>query len=146
MGLIDDIRAGVDLRAAGKTEEARIFFFSLWERLDKSEGLARCFLAHSMADVQDDPNEELHWDLLALDAAEEVTDEQAAERDVPGGRLGLYPSLHLNVAEAYIKLGDEGAARQHYFAGREHLHLLADDDYGRRLRRGFERFEQSITE
>lgn len=41
----------------------------------------------------------------------------------------------------YVKLGDNAAARAHYLAGRKYLHVLADDDYGARLRKGFDRYE-----
>lgn len=138
MTVLDDIRAGIRLRETGKPDEARAALELLWPDVQSgSDAFARCFLAHSLADVQLDPQEELRWDLVALRAAEEVTEERAAEQEVPGGRLGLYPSLHLNLAESYFRVGDDIAARRHYAAGRHHLGCLADDRYGQSIRRAF---------
>ena len=142
--MIDQIRAAIELWRSGSTAEARELFDRLWD--DRSlNALSRCFLAHSVADIQNDPREEVRWDVLALNAAAHVTEEEAAERNVPGGRLGLYPSLHLNLTEAYLKLGDDQAARDHYFRGREFLHVLRDDAYGDRLRAAFEKYEGVFT-
>jgi hypothetical protein len=139
---LDDIRAGIRLREAGEVEEARAHLSSLWPEVDGGgDAFARCFLAHSLADVQPDPRDELRWDLVALAAAAEVSDDRAAEQEIPGGRLGLYPSLHLNLAESYLRVGDEVAAQEHYLAGREHLDLLADDGYGRNIRDAFAEYE-----
>jgi hypothetical protein len=139
---VDDIRAGIRLREAGDVDKARAHLSSLWPEVEAGDdAFARCFLAHSLADVQSDPQEELHWDLVALDAADEVSEERAAEQGIPGGRLGLDPSLHLNLAESYLRVGDESTAKMHYLAGREHLHLLADDSYGRSIREAFDAYE-----
>ncbi len=40
-------------------------------------------LAHYMADVQDDPAQELCWDLRALDASDSLTDARAQEHHPP---------------------------------------------------------------
>jgi hypothetical protein len=61
-------------------------------------------LAHYMADMQDDPHAELLWDRRALEAAAAIAGEAARE---------YYPSLYLNLAEDYRKLGDWNAARVH---------------------------------
>ena len=106
MTIVDEIRAGVRLREAGQSAEAKELFLSLWPGVEQGDdAFARCFLAHSLADVQDDPREELRWDLLALEAAADVTEERAAEQEVPGGRLGLYPSLHLTWPRTTSSLG-----------------------------------------
>ena len=138
MSVIDEIRSGVRLRDAGKTAEARELLTALWPKVDAAtDAFARCFLAHSLADVQDDPREELRWDLVALDAGEAVSDERAAEREIPGGRQGLLPSLHLNLAESYLRVGDEDRAREHYRSGLEMVPSLGDDSYGDSIREAF---------
>ena len=83
-------------------------------------------VAHHMADVQDDPREELTWDLRALEAAESVTDERAAAAGVNGPVAGFYPSLHLNLGEDYRKLGDCVEARRHLDLGRQAASFLGD--------------------
>jgi hypothetical protein len=138
MTCVDEIRKGVRLREAGNIDEARHLLKSLWQAVSKGDdAFAVCFLAHSLADVQDDPAEELRWDVVALKAAGEVTDDRAAEQQIPGGQRGLYPSLHLNLAEDYRRLGDEKRAQEHYRAGAEFVRFLADDSYGDRLREAF---------
>ncbi len=111
---------------------------SLWPTVSQGDDpFAVCFLAHSLADVQEDPQEELRWDILALKAAAGVTEDRAAEQQVPGGRRALYPSLHLNLAEDYIRVGDEKRAQEHYRAGAEFVPFLGDDTYGDRIREAF---------
>jgi hypothetical protein len=136
--IFDEIHAGIRLREAGKPEDARGLLSALWPQVEASDDpFARCFLAHSLADVQDDPREELRWDLVALQAGEAVTEERAGERGVPGGRRGLFPSLHLNLAESYVRVGDQGSARQHYAAGLELVPYLGPDAYGDSIRDAF---------
>jgi hypothetical protein len=136
--IFDEIRAGIRLREAGEPEDARVVLWALWSQVDATDDpFARCFLAHSLADVQDDPREELRWDLIALKAGEAVTEERAREKGVPGGRRGLFPSLHLNLAESYLRVGDERQARQHYAAGLEFVPYLGPDAYGDSIRDAF---------
>jgi hypothetical protein len=101
------------------------------------DAFAKVFLAHSLADVQENPEDELAWDLRALAFMDELTDQQAVERDNPGGKNALLPSLHLNLAVDYRRLGDDDNARRHYELGRAHLNALSDDDYGDSIRSAF---------
>ena len=111
---------------------------ALWPEVNAAnDTFARCFLAHSLADVQDGAREELRWDVIALDAGQAVTEEQAAEGEIPGGRRGLLPSLHLNLAESYLRVGDEERARNHYRMGLEFVPFLGDDSYGDGIREAF---------
>lgn len=53
---------------------------ALWDEIaPESNPLHRCALAHSMADVCDDPEEELLWDQRALQAASSITDDQVQQ-------------------------------------------------------------------
>ncbi|MFD0270577.1 hypothetical protein ACFVGY_29040 [Streptomyces sp. NPDC127106] len=64
------IGQAVILLHAGDREEARNRLRDLWTELgEDGAGLHRCTLAHYMADAQDDPADELAWDLRALTAA-----------------------------------------------------------------------------
>jgi hypothetical protein len=55
---------------------------------------------------REDLHVELVWDLRALEAADPITDERAAQAGVTSPVAGFYPSLHLNMGECYRKLGD----------------------------------------
>ncbi|MER5794768.1 hypothetical protein [Streptomyces sp. NPDC001980] len=124
----------VMLHHAGDREEARRRLLDLWAELgEHGEPLHRCTLAHYLADTQDDPSDELAWDLRALSAADE------AEGDVQ--LRGFYPSLHLNLAADYVKLGRAEAARSHLHRARGAATALGDDGYGNGVRSAISRLE-----
>ncbi|KAA9376506.1 hypothetical protein F5972_24180 [Microbispora cellulosiformans] len=132
----------------GQRDAARDLFAQIWDDIGGEQGdpLHVCVLAHSMADVQDDVRQELMWDLRALAAADLVTDERVAEAGVPLSVAGLYPSLHLNLAECYRKLGDLGRAREHLQKARAEIGALGDDGYGRLIRGGLDRLAEQLDE
>jgi len=50
---------GIELSQSGHRDQARRLFAELWEQIGpQGDALLRCALAHSMADVQDDPHDE----------------------------------------------------------------------------------------
>jgi hypothetical protein len=120
--------------AAGELDEARSLLGRLWDEAGEGgDPLHRCSIAHSMADLQADPADELEWDTRALVAAAEVSDERAAEAGLSSGRRGLFPSLHLNLADVHRRLGQIDLARRHVEAGRSYAGSLGDDGYGRMI-------------
>lgn len=142
------IGEGVELHHhRGRREAARDLFAQIWEDIGGEQGdpLHVCVLAHSMADVQDDVHEELVWDLRALAAADLVTDERAAQAGVTLSVAGLYPSLHLNLADCYRKLGDLHRAREHLQQARDTIGALDDDEYGQLIRGGLEQLARQLT-
>ena len=88
---------------------------ALWTEIGAEHGdpLHAVSLAHFMADLQDDPADELAWDERALAAADGLTDERAREYHASLQVRGFYPSLYLNLAADHVKLGDPAAARHH---------------------------------
>ncbi|MEN3538704.1 tetratricopeptide repeat protein [Microbispora sp. ZYX-F-249] len=143
------IGQGVELHHhRGQREAARDLFAQIWDDIGGEQGdpLHVCVLAHSMADVQDDVDQELMWDLRALAAADRVTDEAVAQAGVPLPVTGLYPSLHLNLSECYRKLGDLDRAREHLRQARAGIGALGDDDYGRLIKGGLERLAEQLGE
>ncbi|MFF0312598.1 hypothetical protein ACFYSC_34655 [Streptosporangium sp. NPDC004379] len=140
------IGQGIELGNRGEREAARLLFSDLWEEIGVSgDPVHRCTLAHSMADVQDDVHEELLWDLRALEAADLITDERARQAGVTGSARGLYPSLHLNLADAYHRLGDLGRAHDHLARGRAAVDALGDDGYGRMITQGLDRLADRLA-
>ena len=77
----------------------------LWQANTDSDPVTRCGLADSLADVQDGPAGELEWDVRALRSACIATDAHAAGLGMSQGVAGLLPSLHLNLADVYRRLG-----------------------------------------
>ncbi|MFE5819087.1 hypothetical protein [Streptomyces sp. NPDC056479] len=124
----------VMLHHAGDREEARHRLLDLWTELgEDGDPLHRCTLAHYLADTQDDPSDELAWDLRAL------TEAQGAGGAV--GVLALFPSLHLNLAADYVKLDRTEAARVHLRRARGAAGVLRDDSYGDGVRAEIRRLE-----
>src|SRR3954468_11073747 len=137
----------MELGQAGRRVEARTLFAAIWADLGPDgDPLYRVAVAHAMADLQDDPHEELAWDLRALEAVEGVSDERAAAAGVTGPVAAFYPSLHLNLGEDYRKVGNAEAARRHLGLGLTAAGALPDDGYGAMIRGGLEGLAQRLGE
>ncbi|MFE3789029.1 hypothetical protein [Streptomyces goshikiensis] len=79
------IGQAVILLHAGDREEARNRLGEIWAEIAaEGDSLHRCTLAHYMADAQDDPADELAWDLRALTAADGLR--PGEEPALPPGR------------------------------------------------------------
>src|SRR4051794_28265202 len=140
------IGQAVMLHHGGDREEARGRFLDLWAEIGEDGApLHRCTLAHYLADTQDDPSDELAWDLRALSAAEELAEELTEDRapgaDGPSAVRAFYPSLHLNLAADYVKLGHSEAARTHLRRARGAAGALGEDRYGDGVRAAISRLE-----
>ncbi len=142
------IRIGeaVQLSHQGEREAAALLFAEIWDEIGGEQGdpLHVCTLAHSMADVQDDVRQELVWDQRALAAADLLTDAHVAQAGVTLPVAGLYPSLHLNLAECHRKLGDLDRAREHLQEARATIGALGDDGYGQMIKQGMERIAEQL--
>jgi hypothetical protein len=140
------IGAGLGLSQAGERKAARRLFEEVWGDIGGEGGdpFHRCALAHAMADVQDDVADELIWDLRALDAVSSITAERAAAAGVAVSVRGFLPSLHLNLADCYRRLGDPDRARDHVQQGRDALHALGDDGYRAMVEGGLDRLDASL--
>ncbi|MEV7414049.1 hypothetical protein [Streptomyces sp. NPDC089919] len=134
------IGQAVMLLHAGDRAEARNRLAGIWTELGPDgDPLHRCTLAHYMADAQDDPVDELAWDLRALTAADAVPGAPAAA-PAPAVRA-FYPSLHLNLAADYLKLRRPQAARTHLDRARAATSALGEDGYGDGVRAAIHRME-----
>ncbi|MEU1147840.1 hypothetical protein ACFYO9_37895 [Streptomyces sp. NPDC005863] len=146
------IGQAVMLHHGGDREEAQDRFLGLWGEIgEDGDPLHRCTLAHYMADTQLDPSDELAWDLRALSAADELTgarltDVRLTEHHGALAVRGFYPSLHLNLAADYVKLGRPEAARSHLRRARGAVGALEDDGYGRGIKQAISRLEGEVGE
>lgn len=146
--LLVRIGEGVELHhGRGRREEARRLFARVWDEIggERGDPLHVCVLAHAMADVQDDVHEELLWDRRALTAADQLTDARTAQAGVLLPVAGLYPSLHLNLADCYRRLGDLGRARDHLRRARAGIGVLGDDGYARLIKDGLQRLTRLLS-
>ncbi|WP_019929635.1 hypothetical protein [Nocardia sp. BMG111209] len=130
----------------GDPARAHADLTALWERVGVTgDPLHRCTIGHYLADLCDDPAEALVWDIRALDAADALTDERAQQHDAGLSVAGFYPSLHLNLADNFRRLGSFPAARRHLDAARDRVGILADDGYGSTVRLGIEHLEEALA-
>ncbi|HVY89196.1 MAG TPA: hypothetical protein VG942_10035 [Hyphomonadaceae bacterium] len=138
--IIADIQAAAATSFTGDRVLARAQLESVWSRIAaNAHPMHECALSHAMADMQDDPADELAWDLRALAAALRCTDADVQTHSPLSTIAAFMPSLHTNLAEDYFKLGDFTRSRDHLATARSFLGDLPDDPYGRMIRRGIER-------
>lgn len=143
--VVTRIGQAVMLLHGGDREEARNRFGALWAEIgEDGDALHRCTLAHYMADTQDDPGDELAWDLRALTAAEGLTGTAVAEHRDASAVRSFFPSMHLNLAADYLKLQRFGAARLHLDRAWDTVGVLGDDGYGGGIRAAIGRLEQRM--
>jgi hypothetical protein len=130
---------------SGSTDDARTQLLKLWKTIGVSgDPLHRCTIAHYLADLYSDPAQALAWDVRALDAADAVTDQRVQEHHASLHIAGFYPSLHLNLADNYRRLGSFDTARDHLDAARAHLSALRPDRYGDLVRAGLDEVTTAI--
>jgi hypothetical protein len=139
------IGQAIMLLHGGDREEARNRFGALWSELgEDGDPFHRCTLAHYMADTQDDPGDELMWDLRALAAAEGARGEWQDRHQAAPAVRAFYPSLHLNLAADYVKLRSPDAARLHLDRARAATDALVDDGYTNGVRAAIDRLELKL--
>lgn len=160
-GVLTRIGQAIMLHRAGDREEARNRLSALWHEIGpKGDAFHRCALAHYMADTQDDPRDELDWDLRALEAAEGfVTERPAGPAAAPGGTSvadgpgprhplvalrAFFPSLHLNIAADYVALDRPADARAQLRRARASADALADGEYRQGLRDAIDRLQLQL--
>ncbi|MET9869997.1 hypothetical protein ABZZ16_28290 [Streptomyces sp. NPDC006386] len=130
----------------GNTLSARQKLLTLWSAIGVTgDPLHRCSLAHYLADLYEDPAQALAWDVRALDAADAVTEQRVQEHHASLHIAGFYPSLHLNLADNYRRLGSFDAATEHINAAKEHAPNLPQDAYGAFLRTALDEVAEAIA-
>ncbi|KAA1422210.1 hypothetical protein FE697_013650 [Mumia zhuanghuii] len=129
------VTEAVTLGHQGDRDGARAGLQEVWDQIGaEGDPFHRCVVAHYLADVTPDPQEELRWDERALAAAHETTDARAQEYDSGLAVAGFFPSLHLNLADVLRRLGrfDEAAVHAEHAAAR--IDILPDDGYASTIR------------
>ena len=144
---MDALGTAVTRGRTGETEAARRELLALWERIGAAgDAFHRCTLAHYLADLHDDPAESLVWDVRALDAADALTDDRAREHHDTLRVAGFYPSLHLNLADGFRRLGSFRSAAEHLDLAESHLPALPDGPYGDTIRTAVHEVRQAIAD
>lgn len=143
---MDAIGRAVAKGRAGDVPSACRKLLALWSTIGVTgDPLHRCSLAHYLADLYEDPAQALAWDIRALDAADAVTEQRAQEHHAGLDIAGFYPSLHLNLADCYRRLGSFGAATEHIEAAEAQTDRLPRDPYGDLVRRAIHEVAEAIA-
>ncbi|WP_329435013.1 hypothetical protein [Streptomyces albidoflavus] len=143
---MDAIGRAVVAGRAGATRSARRQLLELWSEIGVAgDPLHRCSLAHYLADLHDDPAQALAWDVRALDAADAVTEQRVQEHHAGLHIAGFYPSLHLNLADNYRRLGSFDAAAEHLDLARTYAPALPADAYGDTLRTALDEVAEAVA-
>jgi hypothetical protein len=141
------IGSAMTLAQQGDSATARSQLTALWDAVGAAgDPLHRCTIAHFLADLFDHAADGLTWDVRTLDAADALTDERAQAHHPSLSVAGFYPSLHLNLADNYRRLGAFEAARRDLDAARARLDLLSDDAYGTTIRTIVAEVEAAVAE
>ncbi|WP_040809262.1 hypothetical protein [Nocardia concava] len=141
------INDAVTLGRQGDTAAARERLTALWATIGAGgDPLHRVSLAHFLADLEEHAADALTWDIRALDAADSLTDERAQAHHAGLSVRGFYPSLHLNLADNYRRLGAFETARRHLDSARASLVDLAEDGYGMGVRAGIANVEAALAD
>jgi hypothetical protein len=131
------IGAAVADGRAGDRVQARGALTRLWEQVGSAgDALHRCSIAHYLADLQDAVEDELLWDQRAMAAVVDLSDDRAQRHHASLQVRGFLPSLHLNLADDYRRVGDRDRARHHLGVARELAGDLPEDEYGSMIRGG----------
>lgn len=116
---------GMVVEHEGKAEEAARVFQQAWT--ESETDFEKFISAHYLARHQATISDKLKWDLIAMDLALDVT-----EQDLRGS----FPSLYLNIAKGYEDLQDFKKANDNYEKARSYVSHLKEDGYGRMIRAG----------
>jgi len=84
-------------------DKARSLYQQAWDAAQNDRDA--CIAAHYVAHLKEDNREKLHWNHVALEKANLITDGSIAD---------FYPSLYLNMGQSYELLGDMDQATQYY--------------------------------
>jgi hypothetical protein len=139
-----EIMAANQMVRDGDRAGGRALLEAIWSRIEGVSPIHECLLAHHMADVQDVPAQELAWDLRALEAAGRCTDDDVRRHTPTTTLTAFMPSLHMSLAQDYLRLRDIARSREHLAAAQRFAGVLADDAYGELIRGAMARLAQRL--
>ena len=124
----DDITAAIATAVGGDRETGRRELLGCWVGLDPAQHAERCVVAHYLADVQDDLDDEVAWDERALTEHALIDRHDLAVIGIASA-ASLAPSLHLNLGDGYLRQGRVVDARLQLEAGRDAEGALGNSGY-----------------
>lgn len=144
MATWDEITTAVGLMMGGAAEEGGSALRRCWAETGEEDHAERCVIAHYLADLEAELDDEVAWDERALSAYAGVDDGDLAAVGIPHAR-GMAPSLHLNLGDGYLRQGRIEEAQAQLAAGLAHQDALGADGYGTLVRKGLIGLGERIT-
>jgi hypothetical protein len=95
--------AGTQAEFKGQIDEVRALYQQAWEAAQ--DDFDACVAAHFVARDQEQPEDRLYWNRVALDRANAVADNRVQD---------FYPSLFLSMGHAFDLLGNLAEANRYY--------------------------------
>lgn len=139
----EQVLEAVGATLGGDREEGGARMRALWDAAGADDHAQRCVLAHYLADLEPEVDDEVAWDERALAAFARVGEGDLAPVGIPSAS-GMAPSLHLNLGDGYRRQGRADAAREHLEAAEAGSGALGDDGYGAMLRDGIARLRARL--
>jgi hypothetical protein len=129
------VAAAITAAQAG-VATAALILQECWDAASSTDDHAlQCVIAHDLADLQSDVADELLWDRRALEAHDRAAGSGFRAFGLDSGEQ-LLPSLHLNLGDDWLRMGDHGRAEHHLRQARAATHVLGNDGYGHMITRG----------
>jgi hypothetical protein len=139
----DEILEAVSASLAGDRDRGRRLLLRCWHNTDEGNPAQRCVLAHYLADLEPDLDDEVAWDERALAAFVKVGPDDLAPIGLPDPRV-FSPSLHLNLGDGYLRQGNTDAARRHLDEGIADAQVLAPEGPSALIRRGLDGLQRRL--
>jgi tetratricopeptide (TPR) repeat protein len=117
--------AGMIAEGEGLSADAKALFEQAFA--ESSDDFEACIAAHYVARHQATVEDELDWNFRALERANLVGDERVRS---------FYPSLYLNLAHSFEKVGRTGEACELYTTAATRLEGQPDSPYTQLIRSG----------
>jgi tetratricopeptide (TPR) repeat protein len=116
---------GMELEGQGRKMEALKLFQQAWD--EASNDFEKFTSAHYVARHQENIQNKLKWDEIALNLALKINDENVK---------GILPSLYLNIGKCHEDLNDLQNAKINYELALSFCNLLPEDGYGNMIKGG----------
>jgi hypothetical protein len=103
----------------------------------KADHAHRCGLAHYLADLQTELEQEIAWDWITLEEHALVDDGDLATVGIASARA-MAPSLYPNLRDGHLRRGDVQQAGDHLRQGLFTSTAVQSDRYGTMIRSGLQ--------
>lgn len=141
----EEITAAIGVALGGEKAAGWQQLMQCWAETAEKDRAQRCVLAHFLADLQTELDQEIAWDRTGLEEHSFLEDGDLTAVGIPSAR-GMAPSLHLNLGEGYLRRGELGKARDHLQQGLLACEALPPEGYGTMIRSGLHGLAQRIEE